>query len=123
LVGPTHVFFADSVGSLFSPWLEAHCATATLTRQHVTLPDAVTGGFGFGVRLLSPENRSLLAIRQVGALAHKQHSRLVLPGPLPFAGCSRERAQRLIPVDQAELPATSAGDSKSARLDPGDLHD
>jgi len=23
------------VGSLFSPWLEAHCATATLNRQHV----------------------------------------------------------------------------------------
>src|SRR5208337_122585 len=25
-----HVFFAVSVGSLFSPWLEAHCATAAL---------------------------------------------------------------------------------------------
>ena len=34
LVASTHVFFAVSVSSLCWSWLKAHCATATLDRQH-----------------------------------------------------------------------------------------
>jgi hypothetical protein len=37
LLAAARLFFVLSVGWLFSPWLEAHCATATLNRQYVNL--------------------------------------------------------------------------------------